>query len=165
MAEVGDLVQRTENGRTGQVLGGWAIERSGDTRGFLVEPQYQGLRVVSGLASKSFRRFSLVWPQNRWRRVSWFGSQNRQLWFGDLGLKITATASWFRPQNQAGFGLLITPQNRWREDGVGYASRSGSLLRLEASHARGSQSDLKTSGGVMAGDARGTVTEVASGSN
>jgi hypothetical protein len=24
-------VQRTENGRTGRVLGGWAIERSGDT--------------------------------------------------------------------------------------------------------------------------------------
>jgi hypothetical protein len=47
MAEVGDLVQRTENGRTGQVLGGRAIERSGgavcdlhyargdDERGFL----------------------------------------------------------------------------------------------------------------------------------
>jgi hypothetical protein len=30
MAGVGDLVQRTEDGRTGWVLGGWAIERSGD---------------------------------------------------------------------------------------------------------------------------------------
>jgi hypothetical protein len=29
MAGVGDLVQRTGNGRTGQVLGGRAIERSG----------------------------------------------------------------------------------------------------------------------------------------
>jgi hypothetical protein len=29
MAGVGDLVQRTEDGRTGQVLGGRAIERSG----------------------------------------------------------------------------------------------------------------------------------------
>jgi hypothetical protein len=29
MAEVGDLVQRTEDGRTGRVLGGRAIERSG----------------------------------------------------------------------------------------------------------------------------------------
>jgi hypothetical protein len=27
---VGYLVQRIGNGRTGQVLGGWAIERSGD---------------------------------------------------------------------------------------------------------------------------------------
>jgi hypothetical protein len=30
MAGVGDLVQRTENGRTGQVLGGRAIDRTGD---------------------------------------------------------------------------------------------------------------------------------------
>jgi hypothetical protein len=29
MTGVGDLVQRTRDGRTGQVLGGWAIERSG----------------------------------------------------------------------------------------------------------------------------------------
>jgi hypothetical protein len=29
VAGVGDLVQRTGDGRTGQVLGGWAIERSG----------------------------------------------------------------------------------------------------------------------------------------
>jgi hypothetical protein len=29
VAGVGDLVQRTEDGRTGQVLGGWAVERSG----------------------------------------------------------------------------------------------------------------------------------------
>jgi hypothetical protein len=27
---VGDLVQRIGDGRTGQVLGGWTIERSGD---------------------------------------------------------------------------------------------------------------------------------------
>jgi hypothetical protein len=31
MAGVGDLVQRTGNGRTGRVLGGRTIERSGDT--------------------------------------------------------------------------------------------------------------------------------------
>jgi hypothetical protein len=31
VAGVGDLVQRTRDGRTGRVLGGWAIERSGDT--------------------------------------------------------------------------------------------------------------------------------------
>jgi hypothetical protein len=30
MAGVGDLLQRTEDGRTSQVLGGQAIERSGD---------------------------------------------------------------------------------------------------------------------------------------
>jgi hypothetical protein len=37
----------------------------------------------------------------------WFGPQNRQLWFGDLGLKITATVSWFVPQNQADFDLSV----------------------------------------------------------
>jgi hypothetical protein len=31
--------------------------------------------------------------------------------FGDLGLKITVIVSWFVPQNQAGFGLSIAPQN------------------------------------------------------
>jgi hypothetical protein len=29
VAGVGDLVQRTGDGRTGRVLGGWAVERSG----------------------------------------------------------------------------------------------------------------------------------------
>jgi hypothetical protein len=29
VAGVGDLVQRTANGRIGRVLGGWAVERSG----------------------------------------------------------------------------------------------------------------------------------------
>jgi hypothetical protein len=31
MAGVGDLVQRTGDDRTGRVLGGWAIERTGGT--------------------------------------------------------------------------------------------------------------------------------------
>jgi hypothetical protein len=47
----------------------------------------------------------------RWWMVSRFGPQYRQLWFGDLGLKITATVSSFGPQNQAGFGLSVAPQN------------------------------------------------------
>jgi hypothetical protein len=34
--------------------------------GFLVEPQNQGRRFVSGLASKPVGQFSLVWLQNRW---------------------------------------------------------------------------------------------------
>jgi hypothetical protein len=36
-----------------------------------------------------------------------------------LGIKITATVSWFGPQNQAGDGLSVAPQNRWKEDGMG----------------------------------------------
>jgi hypothetical protein len=55
--------------------------------------------VFSGLASKPVGR------------VSRFGPQNRQLRFVDLNLKITVTVSWFGPQNQAGFGLSVVPQN------------------------------------------------------
>jgi hypothetical protein len=46
---------------------------------------------------------------------------------------------------------------------MGHASRSGGLLHLEASHARVSQSGLKTGGGATVGGARGTIAEVASG--
>jgi hypothetical protein len=48
---------------------------------------------------------------------------------------------------------------------VGHASRSDSLICLEASHARVSQSGLKTSGGATTGGARGITVEVASGSS
>jgi hypothetical protein len=59
--------------------------------------------------------------------------------------------------------LSVEPQNRWWEDDVGHALRSGGLLRLEASYARVSQSSLKTGGGAATGGARGTITEVVSG--
>jgi hypothetical protein len=107
----------------------------------------------SGLASKP-----VAW-------VSQFGPQNWQFQFGDLGLKITMTVSWFGPQNQAGFGLSVAPQNRRTEDGVRHTSRSSGLLHLEVSRARVSQSGLKTRGGVMVSGARGTITKVASGSS
>jgi hypothetical protein len=45
---------------------------------------------------------------------------------------------------------------------VGHTSRSSSLLGVEVSLARVSQSGLKTNGGAMMGGARGTITEVAS---
>jgi hypothetical protein len=49
------------------------------------------------------------------------------------------TISWFGPQNQAGYGLLVAPQNRWEgEGGVEHGSRS-----------RVSQSGLKTGAGAM----------------
>jgi hypothetical protein len=72
------------------------------------------------------------------------------------------TVSWFRHQNQAGFGLSVAPQNRRREVGVGHALRSSSLLGVEASLARVSQSGLKTGGDVTMSGTRGTITEVAS---
>jgi hypothetical protein len=81
--------------------------------------------------------------------------------FGDLGIKITVTVSWFGPQNQVGFGLLVAPQNRLREVSVGHASRLSGLLHVEASLARVFQSGLKTGGGAMVGGGCGTIVEVA----
>jgi hypothetical protein len=61
-----------------------------------------------------------------------------------------------------GFGLSVVPQNRRREVGVGHASIFSSLLGVEASLTRVSQSHLKTDRGVTTGDARGTIAEVVS---
>jgi hypothetical protein len=115
----------------------WHVETR--SAGFLVEPQNQGGGGFPGLALKT-------------------GSSGLVIW----GLKITATVSWFWSQNQVGFGLSVTPQNRRREIGVGHASKSSSLLGVEASLARVSQSGLKTGGGATTGGARGTIAEVAS---
>jgi hypothetical protein len=46
----------------------WHVETR--SVGFLVEPENQGRRFVSGLASKPLRRFLAVWPQNLLRRIS-----------------------------------------------------------------------------------------------
>jgi hypothetical protein len=74
--------------------------------------------------------------------------QNQQLQFGNFTHKITVAISWFGPQNQVRYGLLVVPQNRWEDDdGAGQASRSSSLLHEEASWAMVSQSSLKNSGG------------------
>jgi O-glycosyl hydrolase len=105
---------------------------------FLVEPQNQGGGGFPGLDIKT-------------------GS-----WFGDLGIKITVTISWFGSQNQVGFSLSVAPQNRRREVGAGHASRSSGLLDVEASLARVFQSVLKTSGDATMGGARGIIAEVAS---
>jgi hypothetical protein len=61
-----------------------------------------------------------------------------------------------------GFGLLVAAQNRRREVGVGHASRSGSLLRMESSLARVFQSGLKTDRSATAGGASDIIVEVAS---
>jgi hypothetical protein len=58
--------------------------------------------------------------------------------------------------------LSVAPQNRRREDGMGHTSRSHGLLRQEASHARLSQSSLKTGGDTTTGGARGIIVEVPS---
>jgi hypothetical protein len=61
-----------------------------------------------------------------------------------------------------GFGLSVAPQNRQREVGAGHASRSSSLLDVEASLARVSQSGLKTGGGATTVGARAIIVKVTS---
>jgi hypothetical protein len=106
--------------------------------------------VSPGLASEPTVDFPFWASKPMWWRVSRFGPQNRQFRFSDLDLKISTTVSWFRPQN------------RRKEFGVGHASRSSSLLSVEASLIRVFQSGLKTGGGAMMSGACGTVAEVAS---
>jgi hypothetical protein len=72
------------------------------------------------------------------------------------------TVSCFGPQNHAGFGFSVAPQNRWREVGVGHASRSSDLLHVEASLARVFQSGIKTGGGATTGGACDTIVKVTS---
>jgi hypothetical protein len=89
--------------------------------------------VSPSLASKPVVDF-LVEPQNQGGGgFPCLGLKTGSFWFGDLGLKITATVSWFGPQNQVGFSLLVAQQNRRNEVDAGHASRSSALLRVEAS--------------------------------
>jgi hypothetical protein len=62
-----------------------------------------------GLALKSVATVSPGLTAKPVAQISSFGPQNRQLRFGDLGLKIGATIFWFEPQNQAGFTLSVAP--------------------------------------------------------
>jgi hypothetical protein len=69
--------------------------------GFLVEPQNQGGRFASGLASKLMGRFFPVWPQNRWRqfvlKIGGFGFPGLALKIGGYNLVIWASKPprWF----------------------------------------------------------------------
>jgi hypothetical protein len=69
--------------------------------------------VISVLASKPVVTVFSSLASKPVARVFRFVPQNQQLRFGDLGLKITGTVSWFGHQNQANYGLLVVPQNRW----------------------------------------------------
>jgi hypothetical protein len=119
--------------------------------GFLVEPQNQGRRFVSGLASKPVVTV-----------FTGLASKPVVTVFSSLASKLVATVSWFGPQNQEGFGLSVAPQNRRREIDAEHALRSSGLLYVEASLDRVFQSGLKTGGGAMTGGARDTITEVTS---
>jgi hypothetical protein len=65
VAQVGYSVTGRSRGQVAPcVVCTWQMETR--SMGFMVEPQNQGQRFVSGLASKPLGRFSPVWPKNRW---------------------------------------------------------------------------------------------------
>jgi hypothetical protein len=76
VTQVGYSVARRSRGRVAPcAVYTWHMETR--SVGCLVEPQNQGRRFVSGLASKSLGRFSPVWPENRWRRFLGLASKPR----------------------------------------------------------------------------------------
>jgi hypothetical protein len=87
--------------------------------GFLVEPQNQGRRFMSSLASKLLRWFSPFWPQNRWRRFSSVWPQNRWLRFPGLDLKTSSQ------------GLVIWASKLpWWFLGLGLKTNKASICQL-----------------------------------
>jgi hypothetical protein len=65
VTQVGYLVAGRSRGQvTPCAVCTWHVETR--SASFLVEPQNQYRRFVSGLPSKPLRRFSPVWPQNLW---------------------------------------------------------------------------------------------------
>jgi hypothetical protein len=101
-----------------RVLSGQMIRRLGDV---VCDPHHtrggDEKRGFSGLASKSVAMVCQWFDLKITATVSWFVPQNQGWWFGDLGLKISATVSWFAPQNQVGGDLLVCaskPMSGWR---------------------------------------------------
>jgi hypothetical protein len=85
MVGVGDLLQRTGDCRTGRVLGGRAVERSGDVVCGLHLTRGDYERGFLGLASKS-----------RSTVCEWFYLKTIQMVFTGLALKPVATVcEWF----------------------------------------------------------------------
>jgi hypothetical protein len=117
------MVQRTRDGRTGQVLSGRMIGRSGDAvcglpvhvekrnAGFLVEPQNQGRRFISDWASKPLERFSLVWPPNRWQWFSSLASKPMVTVYSGLASKLVVMVS-LSLASKPVVGFLVEPQNQ-----------------------------------------------------
>jgi hypothetical protein len=71
VAGVGDLVQRTRDSRTGQVLDGRMIGRSGDVMYGLHHTRADGGARISWLSLKTkVDGLLVVWSQNHWDGLS-----------------------------------------------------------------------------------------------
>jgi hypothetical protein len=95
-AGVGDLVQRT--GEAQAQVGYLVVGRSRSR---------VTLHAVCTMHNEMRSASFLVWPQNQGRRVSRFGTPNRQLRFGNLAHKTTMTVSCYVPQNRVAYGLSV----------------------------------------------------------
>jgi hypothetical protein len=132
VAGVEDLVQRTGDGRTGRILGDSVVGRSRgrvvpcavctwhvETRsvGFLVEPQNQGGRFVSGLASKPVVTVFAGLASKPVATVSsGLASKPAATVFASLTLKLVATV-FLGLASKPVVGFLVEPQN---QDGGGF---------------------------------------------
>jgi hypothetical protein len=106
--------------------------------GFLVEPQNQGGGGFPSLGLKTGSSGLVIWASKSPRR------------FLCLGLKTKlASVCWLHHKTDEGRS-------------AGHVLRSSSLLDVQASLARVSQSGLKIGGGMTTGGARGTIVEVVS---
>jgi hypothetical protein len=86
---VGDLMQKTGDGRTGRVLGGWAIERSGGAVCGLHRAREDEKHTFLGWASKP-----------RSTVCEWLGLKTTRTVFSGLASKPVAQVFRFGPQNR-----------------------------------------------------------------
>jgi hypothetical protein len=144
---------------TSRILGGRTIGRLGDA---VCDHHTCGGDEKHGFSSLASKSVVLVcqWFDLKTNvTVYWFGSQNQRWRFGDLGIKITDTVSWFRLQNQVGGGWCLKADEQMNTV-WGHMSTSSGLLHREARQARASEFWLKTGEGVTTGGAHGIIAEV-----
>jgi hypothetical protein len=140
MTEVGDLVQRTRDGRTCQILGGWVIERSvgvvcglhrarGDEeRGFLGLASKPRSTVYDSLASKAAATVSGGLASKLTTTIS-----------GGLASKPAATIS-IGFASKPVMGFLVEPQNQGGGGFPGLGLKTGSFGLGHKTDMRGSKS-------------------------
>jgi hypothetical protein len=122
---------------SGDAVCGLHHAQGDEERGFPDLASKPRLTVSPGLAAKSVASGFPVWASNLTAMVWWFGPQNHC-----DGFLVWAS----KPKGLPFVGCATKPMED--EDGARHTSRFSGLLRLKASRARVSQSDLKTSGGA-----------------
>jgi hypothetical protein len=122
-----------------------------ETRSTSLLDELQNQGRVSWLSLKMKFDVFLIWASKPVALVWWFGLQNNC-----VSLLVWAS----KPSRLRFVSCATKPTGGWFD--AGHASRSGGLLRLEASQARVFQSGLKTGEGATTSDTRGIIAEVVS---